>query len=183
MQPTMTNRLVNPRIQALKVLVIDDEPYMRKVTRTILTAIGVKTIIEAPDGMAGLELARTQLPHLIIIDWEMPVIDGAQLVRMIRTPGEFPAPDVPIIMLSAHSDHWRVVESARIGANEFVRKPVSIKTLGDRIVAILSRPRPTVKLEGYCGPAPRKLVVINDSRVRPVVMPPAPLRSTLKDAP
>jgi CheY-like chemotaxis protein len=129
MQPTMTTRPVSPRIQALKVLIVDDEHYMRKVTRTILTAIGVKTILEAPDGMAGLELARTQLPHLLIIDWEMPVIDGAQLVRMIRTPGEFPAPDVPIIMLSAHSDHRRVVESARIGANEFVRKPVSIKTL------------------------------------------------------
>ena len=117
MQPTMTTRPVSPRIQALKVLIVDDEHYMRKVTRTILAAIGVRTILEAPDGMAGLELARTQLPHLLIIDWEMPVIDGAQLVRMIRTPGEFPAPDVPIIMLSAHSDHRRVVESARIGAN------------------------------------------------------------------
>ena len=158
MQTTLTTRPVSARIQALKVLVIDDEHYMRKVTRTILTAIGVKTILEAPDGMTGFELARTQLPHLIIIDWEMPVIDGAQLVRMIRTPGEFPAPDTPIIMLSAHSDHWRVVESARIGANEFVRKPVSIKTLEDRITAVINRPRPTVKLEGYYGPMPRRLV-------------------------
>ena len=158
MQTTLTTRPVSARIQALKVLVIDDEHYMRKVTRTILTAIGVKTILEAPDAMAGLELARTQLPHLIIVDWQMPVIDGAQFVRMIRTPGEFPAPDVPIIILSAYSDHWRVVESARIGANEFVRKPVSIKTLEDRIVAVISRPRPTVKLNGYYGPMPRRLV-------------------------
>src|SRR5258708_22628278 len=157
MQPTMTTRPVNPRLQALKVLIVDDEHYMRKVTRTILTAIGVKTILEAPDGMAGLELARTQVPHLLIIDGEMPVIDGAQLVRMIRTPGEFPAPDVPIIMLSAHSDHWRVVESARIGANEFVRKPVSIKTLEDRILAVINRPRPIVQLDGYYGPMPRRL--------------------------
>jgi DNA-binding response OmpR family regulator len=110
--------------------------------------------------MAGLELARAQLPHLLIIDWEMPVIDGAQLVRMIRTPGEFPAPDVPIIMLSAHSDQRRVVESARIGANEFVRKPVSIKTLEDRILAVINRPRPTVRLDGYYGPMPRRLVPV-----------------------
>ena len=158
MQPTMTIRPVNPRLQALKVLVVDDEHYMRKVTRTILTAIGVKTILEASAAMTGLELARSQLPNLLIIDWEMPVIDGAQLVRMIRTPGDFPAPDVPIIILSAHSDHWRVVESARIGANEFVRKPVSIKTLEDRILALVNRPRPTVKLDGYYGPMPRRLV-------------------------
>jgi two-component system chemotaxis response regulator CheY len=158
MHPIMTTRPANPRLQALKVLVIDDEHYMRKVTRTILTAIGIRTILEAPDAMAGLELARAQLPNLLIIDWEMPVIDGSQLVRMIRTPGEFPTPDVPIIILSAHSDHWRVVESARIGANEFVRKPVSIKTLEDRILALVNRPRPTVKLEGYYGPMPRRLV-------------------------
>jgi two-component system chemotaxis response regulator CheY len=156
----MTNRVLSPRVKALKVLVVDDEHYMRKVTRTILTAIGVKTILEAPDAMAGIELARTQLPDLMIIDWEMPVIDGAQLVRMIRTPGEFPAPETPIIMLSAHSDLWRVVESARIGANEFVRKPVSIKTLEDRIIAVVDRPRPTVRLDGYYGPMPRRLVPI-----------------------
>jgi DNA-binding response OmpR family regulator len=51
-----------------------------------------------------------------------------------------------------------VVESARIGANEFVRKPVSIKTLEDRITAVINRPRPTVQLEGYYGPMPRRLV-------------------------
>jgi DNA-binding response OmpR family regulator len=141
-------------------LVVDDEHYMRKVTRTILAAIGVKNILEAPDGIDGLEMARLHLPDLMIIDWEMPVIDGAQLVRMIRTPGDFPAPETPIIMLSAHSDHKRVVESARIGANEFVRKPVSIKTLEDRILAVISNPRPTVKLDGYYGPMPRRLVPI-----------------------
>ncbi len=156
----MTNRPISPRIKALKVLVIDDEHYMRKVTRTILTAIGVKTIMEAPDAMTGIEVARAQTPDLLIVDWEMPVIDGAQLVRMIRTPAEFPNPDIPIIMLSAHSDHWRVVESARIGANEFVRKPVSIKTLEDRIIAVIVRPRPIVQLEGYYGPMPRRLTPI-----------------------
>jgi DNA-binding response OmpR family regulator len=157
----MTSRPVSSRIKALKVLVVDDEHYMRKVTRTILNAIGVKTVLEASDGISGLEMARAHFPDLMIIDWEMPLIDGAQVVRMIRTPGEFPAPDMPIIMLSAHSDHWRVVESARIGANEFVRKPVSISTLESRIVAVIDRPRPVVQLDGYYGPMPRRLVPID----------------------
>jgi DNA-binding response OmpR family regulator len=120
-------------------------------------AIGVKTILEAADGAAGLDLARAALPDLLIIDWEMPLIDGPELVRMIRMPGRFPIPDIPIIILSAHSDHRRVVESARIGANAFVRKPVSIKTLEDRMIAVIDRPRPTVKLEGYYGPMPRRM--------------------------
>ncbi len=157
MQIATTCRPIHPRIKALKVLVIDDEPYMRKVTRTILMAIGVKTILEASDGAAGLDLARAALPDLLIIDWEMPLIDGPELVRMIRMPGRFPIPDIPIIILSAHSEHRRVVESARIGANEFVRKPVSIKTLEDRMIAVINRPRPTVKLEGYYGPMPRRM--------------------------
>ena len=157
----MTNRPVSARIKALKVLVVDDEHYMRKVTRTILSAIGVKTVYEASDGMSGFEMGRALCPDLIIIDWEMPLIDGAQLVRMIRTPGDFPVADVPIIMLSAHSDHWRVVESARIGANEFVRKPVSINTLESRIVSVIERPRPTIKLDGYYGPMPRRFVPLD----------------------
>jgi DNA-binding response OmpR family regulator len=151
------HRLVSPQIKALRVLVVEDEHSMRKVTRAILAAMGIQNVLEAADGTTGLEIARTKHPDLIIVDWEMPLMNGPQFVQTIRTPGNFPVPDIPIIILSAHSDHWRVVESARIGANEFVRKPVSIKTLSDRIVAVLSRPRPTVKLESYCGPAPREV--------------------------
>ena len=90
------------------------------------------------------------------------MIDGAQFVRMVRSPGEFPMPDVPIIMLSGHGDRWRVVEAARIGAHEYLLKPVSTKSLHDRIVAIIGRPRPTVTLDGYYGPLPRRLVVMED---------------------
>ena len=92
------------------------------------------------------------------------MIDGAQFVRMVRSPGEFPVPDIPIIMLSGHGDRWRVVEAARIGAHEYLLKPVSTKALHDRIIAIIGRPRPTVTLEGYYGPLPRRLVVVNDSK-------------------
>ena len=88
-------------------------------------AIGVKTVYEAPDGIAGLDAIRQNNPDLVIVDWEMPMIDGAQFVRMVRSPGEFPVPDVPIIMLSGHGDRWRVVEAARIGAHEYLLKPVS----------------------------------------------------------
>jgi two-component system chemotaxis response regulator CheY len=145
------------QIEMLKILVVDDEPYMRKVVRTMLLAIGVKTVYEAEDGMSGLDAIRKHMPHIVIVDWEMPLIDGAQFVRMVRSPTEFPAPDVPIIMLSGHGDRWRVVEAARLGAHEYLLKPVSTKALLDRIVAILSVPRPFISLDGYYGPAPRKM--------------------------
>jgi len=150
------------QIKALKVLVVDDDHYMRKVVRTMLAAIGVKTVYEAPDGIIGLDVVRKFLPDLVIVDWEMPGLDGAQFVRIVRSPGKFPLPDLPIIILSGHGDRWRVLEAARIGAHEYLLKPVSIKSLQDRIVAILGRPRPTVEMEGYYGPMPRKLVMLGD---------------------
>ena len=167
-------RMLQPKIEALKVLIVDDDQYMRKVVRTMLSAIGVKTVLEANDGASGLEALKQHNPDIVICDWEMPMVDGSQFVRMVRSPGEFSRPDVPIIMLSGHGDRWRVVEAARIGAHEYLLKPVSTKALQDRIVTILGRPRPTVKLDGYYGPAPRRLVVLDmDEGEAPVGKPPA----------
>ena len=91
------NQTNQDQIASLKVLVVDDEHYMRKVVRTMLLAIGVKTVIEADDGMSGLEAIKKHMPNIVVVDWEMPLIDGAQFVRMVRSPMDFPAPDVPII--------------------------------------------------------------------------------------
>ena len=156
------NKLLQPQIAALRILVVDDEHHMRKVVRTILAAIGVKTVYEAGDGASGLEAVCKNKPDLVIVDWEMPNIDGAQFVRMVRSPATFPVPDVPIIMLSGHSDRWRIVEAARIGAHEYLLKPVSIQALHNRIIAIIGQPRPAVQLDGYSGPLPRRLVVLDD---------------------
>src|SRR3954447_24127978 len=156
------NKLLQPQIAALRILVVDDDQHMRKVVRTILAAIGVKTVYEATDGATGLVAVRKNNPDLVIVDWEMPNIDGAQFIRMVRSPGTFPMPDVPIIMLSGHSDRWRIVEAARIGAHEYLLKPVSIQALLNRIIAIIGQPRPTVQLDGYYGPLPRRLVVLDD---------------------
>jgi DNA-binding response OmpR family regulator len=140
------------------VLVIDDNQYMRKVVRNLLTSIGVKNVHEAVDGVTGLEAIRMLAPSLVILDWEMPLLTGAELVRIVRSPGVFPVPDVPIIMLTGHGQRWRVVEAANLGVNEFLKKPVSGKALLDRITAILTKPRPMVRLGDYYGPEPRKPV-------------------------
>ena len=55
-----------------------------------------------------------------MLDWEMPLLNGAELVRIVRSPGVFPMPDIPIIMLTGHGERWRVVEAARLGVNEFL---------------------------------------------------------------
>jgi two-component system, chemotaxis family, chemotaxis protein CheY len=154
---SVSNNRVEKLVQSIAVLIVDDNQYMRKVIRNILVNIGVKNIHEAADGIAGLEAIRMFAPDLVILDWEMPLLNGAELVRIVRSPGVFPVPDVPIIMLTGHVERWRVIEASRLGVNEFLKKPVSGKSLLDRIVAILTCPRAMVRLGDYYGPEPRKL--------------------------
>jgi len=151
-------------IQQLRVLVVDDNPFMRNLVRSMLTNIGVKNVYEAGDGIDALELIRSVMPDVVVLDWEMPLLNGAELVRIVRSPGAFPMPDIPIIMLTAHGERWRIVESVKIGVNEFLCKPVSAKALYDRLISILLKPRESVQLGKYYGPAPR----------RPPPSPPAP---------
>ena len=143
-------------IQQLNVLVVDDNAFMRNLVRGLLGTIGVKKTLEASDGIAALEIIRQATPDIVVLDWEMPLLNGPELVRIVRSPGVFPAPDIPIIMLSAHLERWRIVESLKIGVNEFLCKPVSAKALLDRLISILLKPRASVKLDDYYGPAPRR---------------------------
>jgi two-component system chemotaxis response regulator CheY len=145
------------RFAATKVLVVDDEPYMRKVVRALLMSIGVRNIYEVGDGPAGLELIRTTAPDVVVLDWEMPGVDGPAFVRMVRSPDTFPYPNVPIIMLTGHGERSRVIEAVKVGVNEFLLKPVSSKALQDRLISVLTKPRPLVKSGDYYGPAPRKM--------------------------
>ena len=143
-------------IQQLCVLVVDDNAFMRKMVRNLLGNLGIKKIFEAPDGIAALEMIRQATPDIVVLDWEMPLLNGPELVRIVRSPGVFPVPDIPIIMLTAHGERWRIVESVKLGVNEFLCKPVSAKALLDRLISILLKPRASVKLGEYYGPAPRR---------------------------
>jgi two-component system, chemotaxis family, chemotaxis protein CheY len=145
-----------------KVLVVDDEHYMRKVVRALLMSVGIRTVYEAPDGPSGLEMIRNNQPDVVIVDWQMPGLDGAGFVRMVRSPETFPYPNVPIIMLTGHGERSRVIEAIQIGVNEFLLKPVSSKSLYNRLVSVLTKPRPVVKTAGYYGPVPRNLVTMNE---------------------
>lgn len=145
-------------IQTLGVLIVEDNGYMRKVIRNLLTTIGIKRVTEAADGIEGLEAIRTAGPDVVLLDWEMPLLSGPELVRIVRSPGVFPTPDLPIIMLSAHGERWRVLQSMRLGVNEYLVKPVSAQTLHDRLVTIMANPRPIVQRDGYYGPEPRRLL-------------------------
>jgi len=113
-------------------------------------------------------------PDVAIVGWEIPGLDGAGFVRMVRLPATFPFPDVPIILLTGHDEPSRVIEAVRIGVDEFLLKPVSSKALQDRMMAVLTKPRPVVKSGDYYGPVPRKLAAAvhanNDQAIANLVL-------------
>jgi two-component system, chemotaxis family, chemotaxis protein CheY len=146
-------------IRQARILIVDDEFYMRKVIRTLLLAMGVTNVHDAADGASGLTALSTLDPDVVILDWQMDGMNGPEFVRRVRSPGSFPYPNVPIVMLTGHSERSRVVEAMRLGVHEFLVKPVSGKALRERLVSVLLNPRPMLKRGAYYGPAPRKVLL------------------------
>ena len=143
-------------IQGLNILIVDSNFYMRRLTRMMLMNLGAKSVLEAPDGLGALEMIRTCDPDVMLLDWEMPVLDGMEVLRIVRSPGVFPRPNLPIIMLTARGQRSQVVKALRAGAHEYLVKPTSPKALRDRLTSIALNPRPMVKLGDYYVPQPRR---------------------------
>ncbi|MEM6711996.1 MAG: response regulator [Pseudomonadota bacterium] len=142
-------------IAPLDIMVIDDSAYMRRIVSAMLRGFGGRRIYEAEDGADALEKIQMQPPDIIIVDWVMPVLDGADLVKLIRQP-DFVCAYVPIIMLSGHTERSRVLSGSKIGVNHFLSKPVSARALYQRIADCILYPRKFVSSGDYFGPEPRK---------------------------
>jgi len=140
----------------LRFLVIEDNAHMRRILRTLLHGYGSREVHEAEDGAAGLEAFVHYVPDIVITDWAMPIFDGMELTQMIRQPGANANPYVPIIMLTGHSEKKRVIMARDAGVTEFLAKPISAKSLYQRILNIVINPRPFIKSKSYFGPDRRR---------------------------
>jgi two-component system KDP operon response regulator KdpE len=116
---------------AVRILVVDDEPPIRRLLRTGLTAAGYE-VIEAADGRAALEMLSRE-PALVILDLGLPDIEGRVLLRQIRERREA----IPVVILSSRSDEKAKVEALDLGADDYVTKPFGMEELLARIRAAL----------------------------------------------
>jgi len=140
----------------LKVLVVDDNVHMRKLVIAILQAFGVTQILEAENADRAWGSLRDSNPDVIILDWVMEGMSGLDLIRMIRTNPQAPNPFVPVIMLTGHTSLDHVNQARDAGVNEFIAKPVSVKTMMSRLVAVIEHPRPYVRTGAFFGPSRRR---------------------------
>ena len=121
-------------MDALKILVVDDESRMRKLVKDFLTREGY-IVLEAGDGMEAMDLFYEDKDiALIILDVMMPKMDGWQVCREIRVNSK-----VPIIMLTARGDERDELQGFQLGVDEYISKPFSPKILVARVEAILRR--------------------------------------------
>jgi two-component system, OmpR family, KDP operon response regulator KdpE len=119
------------------ILVVDDEPQIRRVMRTALTASGY-SVVEAPSGEKALEQMRQSRPDLVLLDINMPGLNGLETCREIRRSSE-----VPIIMLTVRGGEGDKVRALDAGADDYVVKPFGMQELLARIRATLRRTAPS----------------------------------------
>ena len=143
-------------LESLRVLLVDDNQHMRAIVQTVLSGVGVAQIRETRDGSEALSMLREWPADLAIVDFQMEPIDGVEFTRMVRNAPDSRNPYLPIIMMTGHSERTRVMEARDAGVTEFVAKPLTAKSVLERIHAVIYRPRPFVRTADYFGPDRRR---------------------------
>ena len=131
------------------IMVVDDEAGVRELLADALKLAGFNSIT-ASDGMNALTQLRSHKPDLLVVDINMPLMDGFDLIERIRSNGD----NTPALMLSARGDKADITRGLTLGADDYVTKPFGLEELILRIRAILRRSRASVEASHHfsCGP-------------------------------
>lgn len=116
-----------------KVLVVDDQMGIRILLCEVLQSAGYDTL-EAPNGTAAIELAKSAQPDVILLDMKMPGMDGMQILKVIREAGS----TAIIIMMTAYGELDLIEEAMKLGANSFLTKPFDIEAIREEIESHLT---------------------------------------------
>ncbi|WP_185961570.1 two-component system response regulator [Telmatospirillum sp. J64-1] len=145
-------------LTALTYMVIDDSRYARSFIKNALFTYDLRQVVEAPDGAAGLEILREQRVDVILLDNEMPILNGIDFTLLVRK-GEAGRQneEIPIIMVSGQNDSRSVIDARNAGIHDFLIKPVSAEGLFRRIHQNIYHPRPFIRMPGYIGPCRRQM--------------------------
>lgn len=119
----------------MKILLVDDSKTMRSIQKSVLTQLGYTEIEEACDGQDALSKVGAFEPDLMLVDWNMPNMDGITFVKHVRQNDK----TTPIIMVTTESEKSRVIEAIKAGVNNYVVKPFTPDSLSQRITETLTK--------------------------------------------
>jgi two-component system, chemotaxis family, chemotaxis protein CheY len=120
----------------MRILIVDDSQIMRKIITGALKKHGIKDIVEASDGLEAVQMvSRDNDIGLILMDWNMPTMNGLDAVKKIRTDGK----KTPIVMVTTESEKEKVIEAIKTGANDYLVKPFNPKDIQAKLEKFLQK--------------------------------------------
>lgn len=141
------------RVQAL---VIDDNVHMIQIVRSMLLGFGITRTYESRDAAEAFDIARHEPIDFIIVDYQMPILDGLEFTRLVRTAKDTRNAFIPVILLTAHTERSRIIAARDAGVTEICAKPITAKQLWMKIAACVNQPRPFIRASSYFGPDRRR---------------------------
>ncbi|MFC7291438.1 response regulator [Hirschia litorea] len=140
----------------VKVLILDDHKNMRRLWRSILMGFGIRSVYEAKDAYEALQVLSSNQIDIVIVDYHLDGMTGAEFVGMLRRGGDSPAPHVPVIACSGDTRPSILRKWIDSGADEILAKPVSAEQAWQKMCMLVNRRRSFVRIGKYSGPDRRR---------------------------
>ncbi len=118
----------------IKILVVDDLPMIRNIVKDILAKLGYINVKDAENGMQALEKAKLEKFDLILLDWNMPVMQGIDVLRELRKTEVYK--NTPIIMITAEAEKEKVIAAIKEGVTDYIVKPFKPSTLKEKLESV-----------------------------------------------
>jgi CheY-like chemotaxis protein len=136
------------KLDGHRILIVDDEPFMRSTIKAVLRAVGRFVVAEADDGDVAMEQIGSFKPDVVLCDITMPRLGGLLFVEHLRKHPEAWMRDTPVVILTGHAEEALVFNAARLKINGYLIKPISPKLLSAHLQGILAKPqvRPSTQL-------------------------------------
>ncbi len=120
----------------MKLLVVDDSSTMRRIIKNTLSRLGYDNVLEGEDGIQGWNVLNENTDiSMLITDWNMPEMNGLELVKKVRADARFN--DLPIIMVTTEGGKAEVITALKAGVNNYIVKPFTPQVLKEKLAAVL----------------------------------------------
>jgi len=120
-----------------KFLVVDDFSTMRRIVRNLLKELGYSNVDEAEDGVLALQKLRSEKFDFVVSDWNMPNMDGLEMLKQIRADASLSS--LPVLMVTAEAKKENIIAAAQAGASGYVVKPFTAATLDEKLSKIFEK--------------------------------------------
>jgi len=121
----------------MRILIVDDYSTMRRIIKNLMRELGFSNLDEADDGTTALPMLKTGKFDFLITDWNMPGMQGIDLLAEVRNDPELA--EMPVLMVTAQAKKEEIVRAAQAGVNGYVVKPFTAETLKEKINKIFER--------------------------------------------